>query len=425
MVANRRIEDATLRQRVDLQRFASHEVGAILSILEDADKELSMMLRKELAGGISADIRTKRMQALLRSVREQRHEAMVTLRGRIRSDLVDLAGVEAQKAADTVQSAIPVYLKMATVPRETLRSLVSTQPFATGPNAASTLNDWFKRLEAADAQRLTQSIQMGVVQGEPIDAIVRRVAGTRARGFQDGALSITRRNADAAVRTAVNNISNRAREDVWEQNRDIIQLLRVTATLDGRTTPVCQAADGKYILINPEAKLPPGGELLEPQSARPGFHVGCRTTTVPLVDPDLLAENLPERPEVTDSRTRREREIDFRADAKADVSAEEWSGMSVEQRRAAISAKKRDWTARNVGQVPGRTTYGEWIQRQPVELQNEVLGVRRARLMRAGELPIDRFVDKRGAKMSLAELAAREPDAFLKAGLDPEQPLAG
>jgi len=69
------------------------------------------------------------------------------------------------------------------------------------------------------------------------------------------------------------------------------------------------------------------------------------------------------------------------------------------------------------GQVAAGVNYGQWLKRQPVAVQNEVLGVQKAKLFRKGDLSIDKFVDSRGNAYTLDELRRRESAAFEKAGL--------
>lgn len=50
------------------------------------------------------------------------------------------------------------------------------------------------------------------------------------------------------------------------------------------------------------------------------------------------------------------------------------------------------------GQVAAGTTFGAWLRKQPVDLQNEVLGVAKGKLFRRGVVPIERFVDVKTLK---------------------------
>jgi SPP1 gp7 family putative phage head morphogenesis protein len=76
------------------------------------------------------------------------------------------------------------------------------------------------------------------------------------------------------------------------------------------------------------------------------------------------------------------------------------------------------------GEAPARPTYQEWLMGQTTEFQDEVLGKTRGALFRKGGFTLDRFVDRRGwDNIPLQELARQERQAFLDAGLDPEDYL--
>ncbi|MCE6993062.1 minor capsid protein [Dyadobacter sp. CY323] len=64
--------------------------------------------------------------------------------------------------------------------------------------------------------------------------------------------------------------------------------------------------------------------------------------------------------------------------------------------------------ASQFGPVPASTNYAEWLKSQPVEIQEEVLGVAKAKLFRSGKLTLEKFVDKSGHVYTLKELARRE-----------------
>lgn len=63
-------------------------------------------------------------------------------------------------------------------------------------------------------------------------------------------------------------------------------------------------------------------------------------------------------------------------------------------------------------------SYQVWLRAQPVEVQNDILGVTKARLFRDGGLAVDRFVDSKGRVLTLQELRRRDLAAFKAAGLD-------
>ncbi len=413
MVANQELFDSALRHAITVRRFTTAEIRSILDLLEESDAELVAMLRARLQR-VPLTLRSARLQALLRSVRETRGDAMRELRRRLRADMFEFSLIEHNAEKTILEGAIPVQIEFASAQLATLRAVVTTQPFQ-----GHTLGAWFDRLAAADRHRLTGQLQLGIVQGESIDDIVRRVAGTRSRGFRDGALAITRRNAEAVVRTAVNHVSNAAREQLWEANEDIIGALQWVSTLDGRTTPICMSRDGKLTPIGGH-ELPEGSSALVPADARPPSHVSCRSTMIAAIDSEGFANRLPDRPMVRDIRTRRQRERNFRTDAKRRA-GDDWRGMSERNRRGLIRTERNDWAERTIGQVPGKTTYQKWLGDQPAAFQVDVLGPTRARLFRQGGLKLDQYVTRSGSELTLKDLARRHPDSFLQAGLDPDE----
>ncbi len=118
----------------------------------------------------------------------------------------------------------------------------------------------------------------------------------------------------------------------------------------------------------------------------PPVHMNCRSVRVPIINGAVLGT----RPAVPVTRAELER-------------------LSGPERRHRVQQL--------VGRVPVTTTYQEFLARQNVAFQEEVLGVTKARLFRRGGLSLDRFVDIRGKELTLQELRRGEPDAFQRAGV--------
>ncbi len=89
------------------------------------------------------------------------------------------------------------------------------------------------------------------------------------------------KSAVRLVRTEVNYISNQSSMDAYEES-GVVDRYQILATLDSRTSEICQEMDGKIFNVN-EKKV---------SVNMPPFHVHCRTTTVPYFDDDLDDEDL-------------------------------------------------------------------------------------------------------------------------------------
>lgn len=395
--ANQDYFDTALRHQIGVRRFASGEVKKILSLLEKADRELVEKLRKRLIKlGHVTDFTSMRYTKLIESIRKNRAKAMKALRQELTPDLVEFGRLETGFETRALEAAIPIEIEFATVEVAKIREIALRRPFQ-----GRLLKDWYATLQQADQKRLRESIQLGMTQGESVPTMMQRIAGTRANRFRDGVLSITRREAETVVRTAVNHVSNRAREAVFDENSDVIRALRWTSTLDGRTSAICRARDGQMAVTEGNS-LREGELALQPPGARPPAHPNCRSVVVAVIDETGVVGT---RPSVTDTRRRERREVDFRKISKS-------TGKPIKQVRS-------EWADRNIGTVPAKTTYNQWLKRQPAEFQDEVLGSTKGKLFRSGKVDVQEFVDRRGGELTLAQLSRTRPEAFTAAGLDP------
>ena len=394
MTANQDLFDAALRHQVALRRYSDRQRRQMLDLLEAADADLVAKLRARLGEVMEGSATNQRLNALLKEVRDTRRALIDSLAQDTQAEMEALAAAEAAWEQQIMAEAVPVEMSTTALPLERLRAAAVTSPMQ-----GKRLKDWFKHLGDGDRARLDQAVRLGVANGETLDDIVRRIAGTRANGYTDGILATTRREAETIARTAVNHVSNAARGEVWDANQDIIWGLRWTATLDGLTSHICQARDGA-IAVNPGREIPPGTDLLDPQEARPPGHPNCRSLMVAMLAPDMI---IGDRPFVSDDRTREQREKDFRREAR-DADPEAWKAMSPADRNAEVKRIRDKWGDENIGTVPASTTYEEWMRRQSPEFQDATLGPSRAEMFRNGDATLDQFVDTGGRTRTLSEL---------------------
>lgn len=380
--ANERLFDETVRRRLYVLRYAEMAAASVARLLDEAEKELVGRIADALARGTNP----ARLEALLRSVKQQRDLAYEQVATRAMADLEKLALSEVNWERSLLQSVVPVELILADVAIEALRAAINT------PISGLKLDRWLAGISAAELQQIERAIRLGVAQGETIDQMVARIRGTRDAFYQNGILSVSRRNAEALVRTAVNHVSNQARELVWYDAGDLIQALRWTSTLDGRTSDICRARDGHFAPLEGR-ELPEGLAKLIPPGARPPAHFNCRSVMVALLNGVALAGV---RPYIADDRTQQERQAAFRAEAR--------------QRGVPVATVRQEWANRVVGQVPAETTYDQWLRRQSAAFQDDILGPARGRLFREG-MTLDRFVDHTGRRVTLDELDRMRPAA--------------
>ncbi len=396
--ANEEYFDAALKRQIYLRRFSEGEMRRVLNLFEKADQELAEKLRSRLArfAGKPVDWTSLRYKRFLQEIADARKELMKRFTSTSRDTLVGLSSTEQESEAAILAAVIPLQITLTLPSAAQLRAIVTSRPFH-----GKLLRDWFKTLEVMDRQRLIQALQLGLAQGESTDDIVRRVIGNRKNNYQDGILSISRREATTIIRTAITHVSNRARESMWEANSDIIAARVWNSVLDGRTSDICIARDGHGAPVG-DRELPEGIKPLVPVDARPPAHLNCRSVMIAVLDGVAIAGM---RPYVSDTRTRSRREIDFAREAR--------------QRGVSINTVRSEWADRVIGRVPADVTYPQWLKKQPVDFQEDVLGKTKAKLFRDGGLEVDAFVDHQGRTLTLDQLSKLNPNAFIRAGLDP------
>jgi SPP1 gp7 family putative phage head morphogenesis protein len=224
------------------------------------------------------------------------------------------------------------------------------------------LEELVKGWPAQDALRVSNLVRTGWAQGTSLQDMIRQATGTKAAGYADGFLDVSRKNAGTVIHTATQHVANAARMEVWERNGDIVQKYQWLSTLDRRTTQQCKSLDGRT--------FDPG------KGPMPPIHPNCRSTTVAVLG----------------------KEFDF-----LDAGATRASGGP------------------DAGYVNADLNYYDWLKKQPKDFQERAIGPVRTKLFREGGLTPDRFAElnlgRNFEPLTLAEMRQIEPEAFKRAGL--------
>jgi SPP1 gp7 family putative phage head morphogenesis protein len=354
MTANERILDREVNHQINVLGFSNRVTRRIIAILNRVDPDLMGQVIAARERLPASQFAVDRLDQLLDNLRRLNAQAYSEVAAELDTELRDLTQAEINFQVRTISTEVPLAV-VAVAPQE-VYSAAMARPFQ-----GKLLSEWMVNLEAGKAAAIRDAIRIGYIEGETTEQIVRRIRGTRANGYADGLLEITRRNAQAVVRTAVQHTAAFASEMVYEENADIVKAVKYSAVLDTRTTAVCRGRSGKiYPLGKPRPAIP--------------AHIGCRSHYAPI--------------------TKSFRELGLDAD---DFPASTQASLN--------------------GQVPADLTYQSWLEKQSVARQNEVLGETKAKLFRDGGLKLDRFVDRQGREYTLNELRQRDAEAFTKAGL--------
>lgn len=359
MKVNEEIQDRTIRHMIFLERLKISEIRRLRKILDneiipDLIERIERRLSKMPARGTNIGIvQTQRLKDLERELSKLSSALASRMRDGLVETIDELSRDELEWQVNAIRQSLGFELEMVVPSPRTVAALIKRTSFA-----GLKLDDWFDGLSRSTQKGVMIAVNRGIVEGQTTEQIIRRIRGTKALNYTDGVFQATRRQVEAVARTAINHTSNQARLELFKENADIIKGLKWVATLDSRTSTICASLDGKVFPID--------------KGERPPAHPNCRSTmTAVLVDAEELGiRRVPEG------------------------------------KRAAID-----------GQVPASTTYGEWLRRQPVAVQEQVLGVTKAKLFRDGGLPIERFTDSNLRPLTLEQLRTLEKNAFEKAGI--------
>ena len=384
--------DSVIRHQIGLMRLSGSISKKVIALLDATEADMANNIKLRLLGrtGLNTPTDVLRMQRLIKVLRSTRLKGWKQVTALWVEEMQALAQAEPGFMDGLLKSSVPVVLDTVIPQTSFLKAIVSSKPFE-----GNTMRQWSDSIVRADIRRIEQQIRIGMVQGETGPQISRRIVGTARLKGVDGVTEITRRNATAITRTAVNGIANYAKRLYYVENKDLFSEELFVATLDSRTSHICQSLDGNRYPLG-KGPLPP-------------VHFQCRSMRVAILTPEAVGKR-PVR-EFTKKSLVREYSRN--------------NGLKVQSQRSALPrghkgqfdsfarARMRELT----GRVPAKTTYQQFLGRQTTEFQNDVLGVTRGKLFRKGGLTLDKFVDHSGKLFTLDELRAAHGAAFKAAGV--------
>ncbi len=347
--------EALYRNAIDLNRYSNSVARRIINAYNDIIIDAVNQLRTidELAAPVKA--------ARLRAILAQLKDSLGTWAGDATeitaTELQGIAQLQSEFVTDQLRKALPAGTRDAVntveISPQFAQSVVTTDPtqlnvvalsddlFAAVQGAPATFNltaaqgatitlpngevvtKAFRGIAVDQAERFSQVVRQGLLTGEPTPAIAKRLIGSLQFGEEaktvrqliaagGQATAVADNQVIALIRTSINQVANTASQQVYEANQDITPRYRYVATLDTRTSAICRALDGR--------------EFEYGKGPMPPQHFNCRSTTVPIIDPDILP------PSTTATRASKD------------------------------------------GQVPINQSYGEWLSKQPRSVQADALG---------------------------------------------------
>jgi SPP1 gp7 family putative phage head morphogenesis protein len=369
---------ALYRNAIDLNRYSNSVARRVINAYNDIIIDATNQLR------VIDDLAAPDKAARLRGILAQLKQSLATWAGDATeltaTELQGLAELQSEFVTDQLRKVLPAGSRNAVrtveISPQFAQSVVTTDPtqlnvvalsddlFAAVQGAPATfsltaakgatitlpngevLEKAFRGVAVDQAERFSQAVRNGLLTGETTPSIAKRLIGNLQFGEEAKTVrqlvaaggqstAVADNQVMALVRTSINQVANSASQQVYEANQDITKKYRYVATLDSRTSSICAALDGR--------------EFEYGKGPMPPQHFNCRSTTVPIIDPDILPPST----------------IAKRASAD--------------------------------GPVPINTSYGQWLAEQSNKVKAEVLG--------PSKVPyFNRLVKKSGARDAMAKL---------------------
>lgn len=321
----------------------------VRQVLQELFEEIVGELKRIDPTDASTDAAARqRVDVLLAKVEGIAGEAGAEVHELVRARVAAIGAQQSRFAADLLKHSLG---SLSTrIEKGTLTLRYAKKILDTDPIQGELLSKAFEGMSERVVSGFRRELQLGMTRQETLADIVRRIRGRSdgSGGFGGGVMETTTRGANALVRTAVNDISNQALMDVWEENEDIVDGYTVLATLDEKTCLICGPLDGEEF------------ETGDPKG-QPPFHMGCRCVTTPRIA---------------------------------------W-------KRLGVPPPKDGERASEDGPVPASTDWTAWMKSADRETQDRILGPSRADLFRSGDISLRELVRSDGRVVTLDELAQR------------------
>lgn len=347
---NTKISSNTIHASVNLARYEASARSKIRNMLNKLRRELVT----EVADAPKSIFTMSRLRQLLKAVDAAIDATYLRISEEFDLQIDALIKIQIKVAAKVIDDAIGVSMvdtSFSAAQFKTLRSNLLID----GAN----FPEWWERQAKSTKNKFADNMRQGILKGETVSQLIQRVRA------EDGPLfTKAYRDAESLVRSAVQVAANDTRLAIYEKNDDLFDGIQWLATLDNHTSQICRGLDG---LVWDNDYEPVGHKIPFPG---PTAHPGCRSTQVPVLKSwDKLIKN---------------KEL-----AKKLNKAEKDNPGT----RASVD-----------GQVSAKQTYEEWLKKQSVDTQKDILGVDKYKLWKKEKLSLVDMVDQSGQPLTIEEL---------------------
>lgn len=393
---NELILDALIIRQIHLLRFSGYLTVRLVNIINSSEEEVGRLIRdvlRDMPEGYQTARGWETVTALADRITTLRRSVWSAARDDTLSQVDGLAESQAQFLQSAYSDPLPVQYAFAIPLAFLLKSQVRQRPME-----GLTIGLWFENLARNDERRIRAALYGGAAAGDSPTMLARRVLGSAVTGGSDGITHIARRELSTIARTSVQHAAAIVMEAFTGANAEVLMAQeQFSAVLDGHTTRLCRSLNGK--------RYAPG------TGPHPPLHMNCRSIRFSVIDGRKISGR-PIRGAINGQWIK----LFGREMGRSDITSEATLPQSL---RDGYDKWARKRAEAMIGGYPEVEVYHSWLKKQPAKVQDDVLGKTKGRLFRKGDLELGKFIDLNGREYNLAELAKRAPDAFRRAGLNP------
>jgi len=272
--------DQISKHSLDLQRIANRQDRDMSKVYNDLSKELEQLaIKYDYTKPKNQRQRRKAFNKLQKAMRDAIAASGVVIVQAVKKGLVDVAELESEFALGSINKAMAgtgtVQITTGKLDKKRLSAIANEISIQGAPQ-----NEVWARHTRKTQERARDAMNMAWQQNEDLATAVSRIRGTRANGFRDGIMNITKQNANTLARTGIHSVANQVREETYQKNTDVIKGVEFLSHLDNRTTPTCMAYHQSRWEITPEGyRNVKGGH----EFRKPPLHFNCRSTLLPVL----------------------------------------------------------------------------------------------------------------------------------------------
>lgn len=360
------ILNSSVRHQVFLERLKAGEVKNYEEFLQ----LVQAYIVEKLAEDELSEYNKTKFNQLLKQIKLDLEDLYGEQAEKVIAFTEEVAQYEAEFEAKNITSNMiePPSFEQLLPSEQQIKAAIRTNPLPIkGVEGGKLLEPFVKDWGKKESELFINVIRQGFFEGATNKELKQRLIGTKANNYKDGIVQVDRRRAEAIIRTSIQHASTQARVATIEASSKVVKGYKWVSTLDGRTSQICRALDGREFALG--------------KGPRPPAHINCRSTLVPLLK-------------------------------------DEYAILSEGRQRAA-----RNVDTNKTERVDANVRYYDWLAKQPKGFQDDVLGKKLGKVFREGGLSAERFQQMQLNNntlrpLNLEEMRKKEKLAFEKAGVE-------